>query len=311
VAQVGYMLLGIGTGTAIGVIGGVFHMVNHAVYKACLFLGAGSVERETGTADLGRLGGLARTMPVTFACMFVSALAISGIPPLSGFVSKWLVYESLIEIGSPLLFVVALFGSALTLALFVKVLHSVFFGPRPRALERVHEGEGGIGMAIAMLSLAALSVGLGLFAPWVVGALVGPAVGTAGEAEGAMERASAIAPIAGLLLLGFLGGVVLAFLGQIRTRRVRPVFVGGQVLDPDRNRFPGPEFYRTLADLPALGPLLRAGERGQFDPYVVVERFGRPVVSLLRRLHRGVLMDYVVWCLLGFAVLVLVLGLGR
>lgn len=57
VAQVGYMLLGIGTGTAIGVIGGVFHMVNHAVYKACLFLGAGSVERETGTADLGRLGG--------------------------------------------------------------------------------------------------------------------------------------------------------------------------------------------------------------------------------------------------------------
>ena len=83
VSQVGYMLLGIGTGTVVGAMGGIFHMANHALYKSCLLLGAGTVERETQTMELDRLGGLGRTMPVTFGCMFVAALSIAGIPPLS------------------------------------------------------------------------------------------------------------------------------------------------------------------------------------------------------------------------------------
>jgi NADH:ubiquinone oxidoreductase subunit 5 (subunit L)/multisubunit Na+/H+ antiporter MnhA subunit len=250
-------------------------------------------------------------MPVTFVCMLVSALAISGIPPLSGFVSKWLVYQACIESAQPIVLVVALFGSALTLALFVKALHAAFLGPRPTALEGVREGEGGIGMPIAMITLASLSVALGLFSPWVVGTLAGPAVRADAETAGALERTAVITPLAGLLALAFLGAVVLAFLGQARARRRRPVFVGGRVLDPDRNRFPGSGFYRTIEDLPALGGLLRAGARGRFDPYVVVERAGRPLIGVLRRLHRGVLLDYVVWSLVGLGALLFVLVLGR
>ena len=135
VSQVGYMLLGLGTGTLVGAMGGVFHMVNHALYKSCLFLGAGTVERETGTMELDRLGGLGRTMPVTFGCMLVAALSISGIPPLNGFASKWLVYQGCVAAGEPLMLVAALFGSVLTLASFVKVLHSVFWGARPARLD--------------------------------------------------------------------------------------------------------------------------------------------------------------------------------
>jgi len=99
ISQVGYMILGIGTGTAIGLAGGLFHMLNNTIYKSALFLVAGNVEKETGTTDLDRLGGLARLMPVTFIACTVAALSISGIPPLNGFASKWMIYQGIISTG--------------------------------------------------------------------------------------------------------------------------------------------------------------------------------------------------------------------
>jgi len=80
VSQVGYMVLGIGTGTAIGIAGGLFHMLNNTIYKSCLFLSAGNAEKAAGTRDLDKLGGLARAMPVTFFAFLVAALSISGVP---------------------------------------------------------------------------------------------------------------------------------------------------------------------------------------------------------------------------------------
>jgi NADH-quinone oxidoreductase subunit L len=81
ISQVGYMVLGIGTALPIGIAGGLFHMINHAMYKSCLFLTSGSVERAAGTTDLSALGGLGKKMPVTFACFFIAAASISGVPP--------------------------------------------------------------------------------------------------------------------------------------------------------------------------------------------------------------------------------------
>ncbi|HUV07701.1 MAG TPA: proton-conducting transporter membrane subunit, partial [Spirochaetia bacterium] len=100
ISQVGYMVLGIGTMNPIGIVGGLFHMVNNSIYKSCLFLCAGAVERKTGTNDLGSLGGLGRSMPFTFVACLTAALAISGVPPFNGFVSKWLVYQGIIGTGS-------------------------------------------------------------------------------------------------------------------------------------------------------------------------------------------------------------------
>jgi formate hydrogenlyase subunit 3/multisubunit Na+/H+ antiporter MnhD subunit len=336
VSQVGYMLLGIGTGTVIGVMGGVFHMVNHAIYKACLFLGAGSVERETGTQDLGRLGGLGKTMPVTFACMFVAALAISGIPPMNGFVSKWLVYQACVAVDQPIFLIAALFGSVLTLASFVKVLHSVFWGPRPSALDGAAEGSGGIGMPIAMVTLAALCILLGVFAAFPLDTWIGPVAGldAAGPVTGSAALDGAPATLAAvgateapatpyptavfaplgitmLLLIGVVVGLLVAFTGQMRARRVRGVFVGGQVFNRDENRFPGTEFYKTVAELPGLGKALEVGERGTLDLYRLGGRSGGPPIRLLRRLHSGLATTYVVWCLVGLAVLFATLMLGR
>ena len=97
VSQVGYMVLGIGTGNPIGIAGGLFHMLNNTIYKSCLFLSSGSVEERTDTTDLSKLGGLGKYMPVTFACFLIASLSISGVPPFNGFVSKWMVYQGIIE----------------------------------------------------------------------------------------------------------------------------------------------------------------------------------------------------------------------
>ncbi len=97
ISQVGYMILGIGTGLPIGIVGGLFHMVNNAIYKSCLFLTAGAVEKQAGTTDLEKLGGLARSMPVTVICFIVAAVSISGVPPFNGFFSKEMVYDAALE----------------------------------------------------------------------------------------------------------------------------------------------------------------------------------------------------------------------
>ena len=127
ISQVGYMILGIGTALPIGIVGGLFHMVNNAIYKSSLFLSAGAVEKEAGTTDLRELGGLGRSMPVTMICFLVAAASISGVPPFNGFFSKELVYDGALERGW-IFYAIALAGSFFTAASFLKLGHAAFFG---------------------------------------------------------------------------------------------------------------------------------------------------------------------------------------
>ncbi|MFP4192397.1 MAG: NADH-quinone oxidoreductase subunit L, partial [Candidatus Hydrogenedentota bacterium] len=145
VSQVGYMVLAIGTGSPLGIAAGLFHMLNNTLYKTCLFMTAGAVRERTGTTDLDKLGGLGRYMPFTFASFLIAALAISGVPPLNGFTSKWMIYHALIEksaaeTGGWLIFLIcAMFGSVLTLASFMKLAHAVFLGQRSAAVTQPQE----------------------------------------------------------------------------------------------------------------------------------------------------------------------------
>ncbi len=111
VSQAGYMILGIGTLNPIGIAGGLYHMLNNAVYKSCLFMTAGSVEQRTGTNDLHKLGGLFSLMPVTALCFLISAAAISGIAPFNGFFSKEMIYEGTLHTGYTVFFIIAEIGS--------------------------------------------------------------------------------------------------------------------------------------------------------------------------------------------------------
>lgn len=171
ISQVGYMILGIGTAVPVGIVGGLFHMINHAMYKSCLFLTGGAVEHQTGTTDLKALGGLGRAMPVTLICFLVAAASISGVPPFNGFFSKELVYDGALERGS-IFYLIAVAGSFFTAASFLKLGHAAFFGKRPEGLRTVKEANGF--MLLPMLTIATGCVVFGLWNQLPIDKLIVP-----------------------------------------------------------------------------------------------------------------------------------------
>ena len=176
ISQVGYMILGIGTAVPVGIVGGLFHMINHAMYKSCLFLTGGAVEARTGTTDLGKLGGLWRRMPVTFGCFIVAAAAISGVPPFNGFVSKELVYDGALE-RHWIFYLVALVGSFFTAASFLKLGHAAFVDKKDNQIEAE---EAPFSMLLPMIIIAGGCILFGIANPLPIDNLIVPIIGIRG-----------------------------------------------------------------------------------------------------------------------------------
>ncbi len=303
ISQVGYMILGIATLTPVGIAGGVFHMLNNAIYKCCLFLCGGAVEQATGTAELERLGGLGKKMSVTFGACMIAALSISGIPPLNGFVSKWMIYQGVIQMGNtagangaarlwPVWLVAAIFGSALTLASFVKLIHSIFLSRLPDDLKDVKEVS--MAMTVPMVVLAFLCVFLGVFYHWPLKHLIYPALDTEpGAIFGIWESKVAT----GLLIVGLvLGWLILKISKQ---SRVVPTWYCGEIQDNDQMIIPGTHFYKTVSSMGGLKQLYNGQEKGHFDLYNQGGKVGSALTSFLRMLHSGVLPMYLTWVTLG------------
>ncbi len=186
ISQTGYMLLGVGVGLAVitrpevletvgitSMEGGLFHVVNHAMYKGLLFLCAGAIIYKTGTKNLNEMNGLAHTMPYTTVLFLVGALAIAGLPPFSGFASKIMIYQSTFAFN-PLLAAIGMTVSILTLASFVKVFQNAFMG-------RESSGESGEVPKFMLAAMVVLAVGVilfGLVPNVVVESLIAPAAET-------------------------------------------------------------------------------------------------------------------------------------
>ena len=180
ISQIGYILTSLGLCTALGVAGGLYHAINHTLFKGLLFLTAGSVLYATGTTYLENLGGLARKMPKTTILFLVGAFSISGIPPFNGFYSKWIVYQATFEKASEtgsifyaLVTVICVVTSVMTLASFIKVGHSVFFGQSRPELENAKDPP--LGMRIPMWIMAALCTFSGLFPNIMLNYIIIPA----------------------------------------------------------------------------------------------------------------------------------------
>ncbi|MBN1418579.1 MAG: NADH dehydrogenase [Planctomycetes bacterium] len=302
VSQVGYMILGLGTGTAIGAIGGLFHMLNNAVYKSCLFLAGGAAEERCGTADLDRMGGLARIMPWTFGCFLVAALAISGVPPLNGFFSKWLIYQGIIEGGKGsnvwvIWLVAATFGSALTLASFLKAANAVFLS-RPAAGEETRR-DADPTKVVPMAALAGLCVVLGVFAYAFPLRLLFDPIRPLGEEPGLWSPLAS----AGLLALGIGIALALPLLAGGRRIRESEPFVGGEIVTSDM-AVSGTDFYRAVETTPGIAQAYRGASLGVFDAYGVVRGAVRYVGLLFSALHSGILPAYVTWVILGLVFLI-------
>jgi multicomponent Na+:H+ antiporter subunit D len=185
ISQGGYMLLGLGVGLAVlsdpaaleafgrdAMNGGIFHIINHVFYKALLFMAAEAIFLRIGTRDTNKMGGLARNMKWTTGFYIIGALAIAGIPPFNGFASKLLIYESVLKFN-PVLAIIAMFVSLVTLASFAKVFYSAFTGAPMPAYKQVKEVPRSL--IVGMSILAVLCVFFGLFPGLIVNTIVAPA----------------------------------------------------------------------------------------------------------------------------------------
>jgi formate hydrogenlyase subunit 3/multisubunit Na+/H+ antiporter MnhD subunit len=160
VSQMAYVLLGICMATSLTVSGGLMHFVNHMFFKNLLFLAAGAIMYRTHADTLDELSGIGRKMPFTLTVFAIAAFSAVGVPPLSGFTSKWMLYHGLMDEGEILLALLALSGSVLTLAYMIKFLHSAFFGQLNPRLEGVTEVGKLMRMPMAILAGASLFFGV-------------------------------------------------------------------------------------------------------------------------------------------------------
>lgn len=202
VENIGIILLGIAIGymgmalnqpviAVLGIMAGLYHVLNHAMFKGLLFLGAGSVLYTTGSRNMEIMGGLARVMPATAMCFLIGSLAISAIPPLNGFVSEWFIYQSMFSVAITGDIIVRFFAAfaavslaitgALAVTCFVKAYGVTFLGA-PRSEAAANAKEVPISMRIGMIILAVMCVCLGIGAPWVAPVMQNIAAATTGQA---------------------------------------------------------------------------------------------------------------------------------
>ena len=322
VSQAGYIILGIGTANPIGIAGSLFHMINHAIYKACLFFCAGNIEYRARTTELNKLGNLAKFMPITYITCVIASFSVSGIPPLNGFVSKWLIYQGVILRAHAATSVIklsftvfcllaAMFGSALTLAAFVKLLHAVFLGQRFDAVGLKDIKEVPLTMIIPSVVLAGMCILFGVFAFVLpLKYFVLPVVSAykyidMSELLGVWPAVLATLVIVAGIFVGWLifkiGKLGLSF-------RKDTAYIGGENRElKEENVITGAEFYNNIEDMGLFSKAYNKAGEGFFDIYQQSKRVVLFTSGALRHLHNGVLPTYLVWMLLGMMGLFLVL----
>jgi len=307
ISQVGYMILGIGTALPVGLIGGVFHMLNHAAYKCLLFFTSGSVEKQAGTTDLHVLGGLAKKMPVTMVSFLIAAASIAGFPLTNGFYSKELVFDAALESGT-IFYIVALLGAFFTAVSFLKLGHAAFFGKEGQAVKGKDIKEAPLPMLASMVALAVICLGLGVFHTPVITNFIAPTLT-------GYEEAEHFATHTNWLLVGISCGVLILaaashFLGVKKTGK------GLSAADHFHNA-------------PVLKDIYGLAEKKYFDPYYVggfvikayagaslfinngislfydkvVPSFTGALSGVVKQAHNGSQARYVVWILFGMVLM--------
>lgn len=315
ISQVGYMILGIGTGIPIGIAGGIFHMINHAMYKCGLFLSSGSVEHRAGTTELKKLGGLKNEMPVTAIGFTVCALAISGVWPLNGFVSKEMVFHGALETGYTIFAIAAWVGAIFTFASFLKAGHSVFLGPRKQEIPKTKESESPIFIPIIILALLCITFGvfnklpLKLFIEPILEGHVEP-----GQTLNFSAHAlSLFNPVAGISILCLLIALAIHFYGWYRVGK--QANLASEVihkLPVLKNLYDWSEarifdiYEQGIKFLRGLARILYVWIDRPIDYFYekIVTVTGRTFTRILSAAHNGNYANYLAWTIAGLVALI-------
>ena len=172
ISQIGYIIIGLGAANEIGVAGAILHLFNHSVFKTLLFVNAAAVEKQTGTVDMDKLGGLSNKMPVTGFTSVLAFLSTAGVPPLSGFWSKVLIVLGVWQAGAPAVAIIAVMFSLVTLAYFLSMQRRVFFGKLATGLEEIREAD--FRALVPAILLAIITLCIGLTFPWLYNTFLVP-----------------------------------------------------------------------------------------------------------------------------------------
>ena len=256
VSQGGYMLLGVLMADSIGSAGGLMHVLNHASYQAALFFTVVAVVYRTGTSDLNKLGGLVTQMPLTFLVMLVGIIASAGLPPMNGFVSKWMIYRSLLVNGEPLLFVAAILGTLGTILLVYKLIHNIFLGQIRTEHQQIREVPWSMMAPMLGLSIIVFITGFmpGLILPWIASVqefvglpVVSYHLGGIEYIKGGLDMIW----VCSILFYGFgVGALIFYFLGG-KSKRIHQYdnYAGGHFLSSDVKYHYSNNFYPGLMHL--------------------------------------------------------------
>jgi NADH-quinone oxidoreductase subunit M len=307
VAQAGYIILGISFGTSLSVAGGMFHFLNHAVFKALLFMVVGAVEyRTNGVRDLDSLGGLIKRMPVTFIVAVIGVCGLIGVPLTNGFVSKWLIYKTLILERSPFLAFAALFGTWGTILYSYKFLHNIFLGQLPQRYEDMERAPFTMLLPMTILSVVVVLFGVLPGIPLAVIDTIGVSFGFESlhvtpwgiaSDTGALNTVNMlVAALVGLVVVWciFRSGARSVSVGQADS------YAAGAAVPRDKYQY-SVRFYAPLRRM--MAPYLK----DLVDSfYMRLAGWVRGLGDGLRRIYTGYVGDYVMYILVFLAVLIFV-----
>jgi multicomponent Na+:H+ antiporter subunit D len=172
ISQVGYIVLGLGCGTALGFAGALFHLFNHSIFKSLLFVNSAAVEQRTGTRDMTRMGGLGAKMPFSNATSLIASFSAAGVPPMAGFWSKLMIIIALWQRSHYAYAAIAILASVITLAYLLSMQRKVFFGVLSENLRNIKEADAGI--VLASVVLATIIIGTGVLFPLLFNSFMVP-----------------------------------------------------------------------------------------------------------------------------------------
>ncbi len=309
VAQLGYIVVGLAIGTKLSVMAAIFMAIMHAIFKGTLFMVVGAVEKQTGTTDMTKLGALIRKMPWTFFAALLSIIALAGIPPLGGFVGKWMLYESLITSDHYFLIILTFLSSTAAFLYSYRFLFGIFLGQEEKEFDNVKEAPFTmvLPMFVAAIALLVFGVFPGLLFEPIANAMTQLGMGDVSWNMSMLSNAwgdhvdtlSIVNSVAIVFVLAF---VFLGLKNRKKTRYVttKDIHTSGEIPTENENLTYAVDFYKPFER--AIEPAMKR----KMDFYY--NKFGEGLETLfdfLRRVYTGNGQTYVFYVIAFLVILII------
>jgi len=312
IAQLGYIIVGLAIGTPLSIMAALFLAIVHAIFKGTLFMVVGAVERQAGTTNMEELGALIRKMPWTFMSALFSIIALAGVPPLGGFIGKWMLYESLITsgFGSNYFLVIMVFLSSTAAFLYsYRFLFGLFLGQEEPEYDHVKEAPAIMVVPMVILSLLLLVIGAfpGLLFEPIANAMAFMGV----NVDWNMTVLSNVwgdtvhmEPIwTSILIMFVLGATFLTFKNRKNTRYVttKDIHTSGEIPEDYENLNYSVNFYQPFAR--AIAPVMK---RKLDDFYNSIGEGLESLFGFIRKIYTGNGQTYAVYVIIFLSILILI-----